>query len=136
MAESPDSWNANGMAFQENYWVVVGTAAPVVALASVIVVGDALRLVAAGPDSLEHVQKGTWRWAASRGISGYLGRWVLLLGFANLVIQTATLLLALLSLDWRRNALPTPVPDAALVFGLLAVASFTAATAWLRFQDY
>lgn len=101
------------MAFHADFWVVAGTAAPVILLAQIVVAGDALvaRAAARGtvPSEPRLLKRRQLKVAAiSYGLSG-----------ANIGLQGTILLGSLASLDQEQNIVPTPAVGFAEVLGML-----------------
>ncbi len=117
------------MSFHESFWVVAGTAAPVIALAAVISLGDTIRtqikvdsatfdalVVASRGDKMakdfQHFNE------RARGSIVALRMTQLL----NLYLQAGLLAVSLLSLAFQRNLIPTWICVAALTAGVLVLA--------------
>jgi hypothetical protein len=92
------------VSFHENFWVTVGAAAPVIALANVVIARDILKITPAGQNGLV---EGQWlRWATSPYLVALL----------NLAGQATALVVALQSLEYGRNVLPPPLIE--VIMGL------------------
>jgi hypothetical protein len=100
-----------GMSFDESFWVVVGTAAPIIALAAVISVNDTARTQFAVSDASTTVlatvrgdeTDGMYRLLDKRANSLVAVRVAQL---SNLCLQAVLLAVSLLSLSFARNLIP------------------------------
>ncbi len=129
------------MAFYADYWAVTGTAGPVLAIGIVFAMPQAVEAARKlRPESIEQPESLLGR-AKLNLTPRYwnvadLQYWATAAGFA---IDAVLLFSALLSLGWRRNALPpalvTGLAAAALVLLLLQMSSGRLATAALARLD-
>lgn len=90
------------MASHEMYWAVVGTAAPVIALANAVSLGDSYR-ISRSFDVLPSHSSHSLRESASTTRS--LARSILILGNINFINQAAVFLLALINLATGANVI-------------------------------
>ena len=113
----------------ESFWVVVGTAAPVIALAAIVAFTD----IARGADELDskypNLDPETISQVLKITISGYV------LVFVDVVLQAVTLLLTLLSLAARRDQVPLIVPEIMASLGIVLLLVSGVLTAVLRFTE-
>jgi hypothetical protein len=110
------------VSFHESFWVTVGAAAPVIALANVVIARDILKITPAGQNGLV---EGQWlRWAT----------WPYLVALLNLVGQATALVVALQSLEQGRNVLPPPLLEVimGLSFFLLLISGVQTGSLRLR----
>jgi hypothetical protein len=109
------------MAIHTDFWVVVGTAAPVIALANLVAIGDGWGL----REAFSHwakpqteVQRNWVRQGIRAGIRVYL------IGTGNLVVQAFIIAAALTSLESGKDKFPTalavPVESLGIVACLLS----------------
>jgi len=120
------------VAFHETFWVVTGTAAPVIALAAVVSLGEAFgqrldsddagfdvvrRMVDVPDNDLLISQFHDFVKPAMAA-----GRWCVGLLVTNVAIQSALLALSLVSIDSQANAVPPRVADVAAVLGVAILA--------------
>lgn len=121
------------MPFNENFWVTVGTAAPVIALAVVVSIADAFRVrertwQAVG-EILQRVRLDTTgrdvSWEGARDLGTLIGRyktWTRLsigAGLVNGVFQLIALWAALVSLEDGKNAVSPKLPEVIVPLGIL-----------------
>jgi hypothetical protein len=131
------------VAFHETFWVVTGTAAPVIALAAVVSLGDAFgqslksdeamsavvgdavpldrrlgELIRQRPEILDRLS----RYGRFVQLAQAAGRWSMALLLSNVVIQSALLALSLVSIDNHANAVPPGVAVVAAVLGVTILA--------------
>jgi hypothetical protein len=122
------------VSFHESFWVTVGVAAPVVALASVVSIADlmgardqvsrSLRTPSPALDS---------DWLDSEFIrAGRLAIGAYLVGIINGALQMVALSLALQSLADGRNVVPTTVPQVMAPLGIFLLLVSISMTASLR----
>ena len=122
------------MSFHESFWVTVGAAAPIIALASVVSIADLMgardrvspnlptRSSALGDD-----------WLDSELIrAGRLLIWAYLVGVVNGALQMVTLSIALQSLADGSNVVPTIVPRIMVPLGIFLLLVSTSMTVSLR----
>ena len=115
------------MAFHEGFWVVTGTAAPVVALAAVVSLSDAggpgFLTVKVDPRMLPLDKAFAYAFVEA---SARIARWVAWVSLFNLLLLTALLAVCLVSLAGSVNLVPPWLAIGAAVAGLLllAVSSF------------
>jgi hypothetical protein len=115
------------VAFHESFWVVTGTAAPVIALAAIVSLADADRefmgfLVTALSD-FERIKPFMNR-------AAFTGIWIGVSGLLNLLLQATLLTISLVSLAEDVNSVPPWSAIAMAVGGviLLAVSAWGAVT--------
>lgn len=112
------------MTFHDTFWLVAGTAAPVVALAAAVSLTEVNRqqrrmiddLVVAGLATYEPEPK---RSPPGTGIATYL--W--LSQIVNVVAQAFLLAIALLSIDYQRNVVAALIAVVIPVAGVLVIAA-------------
>lgn len=116
------------MAFHEGFWLVAGTAAPVVALAAVVSIGDALRegiaSIAEATPLLDAQANSAGRLKGDRltSTTTRAARRLYALGLSNLFLQAALLAVSLVSLADDANLVPPWIAIVAAVGGLLLLA--------------
>jgi hypothetical protein len=104
--------------FHEAVWVVAGTAAPVIALAGVVSLGDTAREFRAfSLESMNVPQTRAEVWLYEQRFHQYL--WVSGVGLFNLLLQAALLAVSLTSLADQANSVPPLLAIVAAVGGLL-----------------
>jgi hypothetical protein len=109
---------AAAVGFHDNFWVVAGTAAPVIALAVIVSTGDVLReflISTVALNSARRLDPTAVRLGAPRRTLD----WLIAIGLFNLFLQTALLSVSLVSLADGANLTPPWVAVAAAVAGLL-----------------
>jgi hypothetical protein len=117
------------MAFHDGFWLVAGTAAPVVALAVVVSLGDAAKEYVASvlqdPDALRAGRPARW-WFNRSTFPVYAV--VFYCALFNLFLQAGLLAVSLVSLAGDANSVPTWLAIVAAVGGLvlLAISAFGA----------
>jgi hypothetical protein len=112
--------------YHESFWIAVAAAAPVIALAAVVAFTDTARIGGVGqirpadadPDLLKMVRWGIW--------GGYGA------GLVNVLLQAATLLLALLSLAAGHDQAPLIVAEITAPLGIFLLVMGGAIGAFLR----
>ncbi len=126
------------VSFNETFWVVAGTAAPVIALAAVIGLADVLRQLVGtlGDPELNPVGVGPENERARpvRVAYVYQVSSLALLGWVNLLAQGFVLLASLLSLNDHRNFIAGWLAILCLIFGILALACSGTVLVWARFN--
>lgn len=112
------------MSFHETFWVITGTAAPVIALAAVIGLTDNLRQVAGSVTDPDMNPATVDRDKARPVLTAYLWQLasVAVLGGLNLLSQAVVLLASLLSVSDHRNWMPPGVAISFTVLGILTLA--------------
>jgi membrane associated rhomboid family serine protease len=132
------------VAFHESFWVVTGTAAPVIALAAVVALGEILRdmgasgekfmrvLLDSSPDNAEVVK---WMADVSRKPTRKMVRALHAAVLSNLLLQSAFLAVSLVSLVDEANLVPPWIAIAAAVGGLLLLAATAFGASAFRFQQ-
>jgi hypothetical protein len=117
------------MAFHEAFWILTGTAAPVIALAAVVSAGSADQ---AWQDLREPYERyrdaapeAALKWLSSNAALQWRG--VILAGvskaqYVNVVLQAGLLALSLASVGSQRNAVPLAVAGALAVVGIMLIA--------------
>jgi LytS/YehU family sensor histidine kinase len=122
------------MAFHESFWVTVGTAAPIIALASVVSIADLMGArdrVSPNLSSSSSVQGDDW--LDSELIrAGRLLIWAYLVGVVNGALQMVTLSIALQSLADGSNVVSTIVPRIIVPLGIFLLLVSTSMTVSLR----
>jgi hypothetical protein len=114
------------VAYHQNFWIAVAAAAPVIALAAVVAFTDTARVGGVGqirpagadPNLLKMVRWGIWGGHAA--------------GLVNVLLQAATLLLALLSLAAGHDQAPLIVAEITAPLGIFLLVVGGAIGAFLR----
>ena len=129
------------MAFHEGFWLVAGTAAPVVALAAVVTLGETLReniaSIAEAMPLLDAQVNSADRLKGSRLTTTTIRatKQLYAVGLSNVLLQAALLAVSLVSLADDANLVPPWIAIVAAVGGLLLLA-FSALGAvqlpWMR----
>lgn len=115
------------MAFHETFWVIVGAAAPVIALANVVSIGDSRGLVrefTAFSRDLDNAP-GDWLYGAAVRRNLALPAWALMASNVNFWAQAFVLCFSLLSVLDRKDVLPPYLATVLLTSGLVAVGQVT-----------
>ena len=116
------------MAFHETFWVVTGTAAPVIALAAVVSLNDLGKETGRLAESLERVRRNSSATPEIEAlISGAPSPIHLIRQFAgqqsmNIFLQAALLTVSLLSIAFQRNLIPVWIAIVIPVVGVLLLA--------------
>lgn len=113
-AARAERWHSYGMTFHADFWVVVGTASPVIALAAVISITDAL--------STRTVSLPAGRGRRQRRVESPIAAVPYALSALDVMLQCAVLWMALDSLANEQNAVPIVIPIVAEVVGLAMLA--------------
>jgi hypothetical protein len=111
------------VAFHETFWVIAGTAAPVIALANVVSIGDSrglIRQFTALSHDLDDAL-GDWLYAAAFRRNLALPAWALMASNVNFWVQAFVLCFSLLSVLDRKDMLPPYLATVFLTSGLVAV---------------
>jgi hypothetical protein len=105
------------MTFHADFWVVAGTAAPVIALSSILVLGDLLRTQQdIGRIAGREMQTlPVWKWPFYLTLPSFTATYIVTL------LQAITLFSSLMSLVQERNYLPTTVIAVAESFSLVVL---------------
>jgi hypothetical protein len=118
-----------GVSFHETFWVVTGTAAPVIALAAIVSVRDVsddVDAMQALPRELEDRASQLGKtillvyyrdWCANWGVVTSIVEW------ANIALQAVLLAFSLLSIAYARNAFPLWIAIVVSVAGVLLLAA-------------
>ena len=121
------------MSFHEPFWVTVGAAAPVVALASVVSIADLMGARDQLSRSLRAPPALASDWLDSEFIrAGRLAIGAYLVGIINGALQMVTLSVALQSLADGDNAVPTIVPRIIAPLGIFLLLVSISMTVSLR----
>jgi len=137
------------MAFHESFWVVTGTAAPVIALAVIVSAGDAFRQVLTTDAERRHAQRNVHPDRAKLSQQDdedllkshrKMLRFVQAVATFNLLLQAALLAVSLVCLADGANLVPPWLAIAAGVGGIMllsstayaAVGAHVARNLWLR----
>ena len=104
--------------YHEAFWVVTGTAAPLIALAIVVVMGDTLSAL---PRHMPKLPRRDWTVSWSARIAGF-----------TFAITLALLALSLFSLGKRSDEVPLPVAGATALLGLAGVYAATFMVPFIR----
>lgn len=122
------------MAFHESFWVTVGAAAPIIALASVVSIADLMGARdRVSPNLLPSSSVPGDDWLDSELIrAGRLLIWAYLVGVVNGALQMVTLSMALQSLADGSNVVPTIVPRIMVPLGVFLLLVSTSMTVSLR----
>jgi hypothetical protein len=133
------------VAFHEGFWVVTGTAAPVIALAAVVSLAEAGRTfyLSEDPsvDAIDDVGLGGFPTANAflaldRSLSlATTAMWIAAFGIVNLLLQTALLAVSLVSLADEVSLVPSWLAVVAAVGGLLLLAVSSLGTVLLRLKS-
>jgi len=113
----------------ESFWVVVGTAAPVIALAAIVAFTDIARVAGEVADKFSDWDPKTRDSARRQLILGYL------VGLINVVMQAAAVILALLSLAASHDQVPLIVLEITTSLGIILLAVSGLITVSLRFTE-
>jgi hypothetical protein len=132
------------MAFQSDFWVAAAAAAPVIALANVVTIGDSLGFLYDFPDVAEDVailNRGKRRGQIERRAVEFtesVRRAVLVASIANLVLQALALLACLISLGVGSSAIVAIPVIIVEVLGLLLLgpAAFGSSVVRRTAKDY
>jgi hypothetical protein len=120
------------VALHEGFWLVAGTAAPVIALAAVVTLGETLReniasiaeampLLDAQSNSADRLKGDRLTTATIRATKQLYA-----IGLSNLLLQAALLAVSLVSLADDANLVPPWIAIVAAVGGLLLLLAFSA----------
>lgn len=123
--------HAHPMTFHADFWVVAGTAAPVIALSSILVLGDLLKMHQDVGRVMGMEGKGlipVWEWPYSIGTFEYL------LALTVTVLQAAILFFSLMSLAQEHNYAPTAPIAVAESISLMALSLITLGLVRLRWM--
>ena len=123
------------MAFHESFWVTVGAAAPIIALASVVSIADLMGARDRVSPSLSPPSSSVLGddWLDSELIrAGRLLIWAYLVGVVNGALQLVTLSMALQSLADGSEVVPTIVPRIMVPLGIFLLLVSTSMTVSLR----
>jgi hypothetical protein len=122
------------VSFHESFWVTVGAAAPVIALASVVSIADLLaardQISRSLPTPSPALDSGWLNSAITR--AGKLAIWAYLVGIINGALQMVALAMALQSLADGNNVVPTIVPGIVAPLGIFLLLVSTSMTVSLR----
>lgn len=119
------------MTFHENFWITVGAAAPVVALAAVVSFTDGIRVVESVND-LGRTAKVDWPTKnAERGVTVLASLFVI--SAANIILQVVALALALTALAQGHNSVAPVLLVVGEPLSVLLLLVTGILTAWLRF---
>jgi len=128
LAPPPDWCHTARVAFHETFWVVTGTAAPVIALAAVVSLNDLGKETGRMAESLERVRRNLSATPEIEAlISGAPSPIRLIRQFAgqqsmNIFLQAALLTVSLLSIAFQRNLIPVWIAVVIPVVGVLLLA--------------
>ena len=122
------------MSFHESFWVTVGAAAPVIALASVVSIADLMGArdqISRNLPTPSPALDNAWLDSAVTR-AGRLLIWAYLVGVINGALQMVTLSMALQSLADGNNVVPTIVPGIVAPLGIFLLLVSISMTASLR----
>jgi hypothetical protein len=113
------------MAFHADYWVVTGTTAPVIALATIVTGGDTLRMVAVNrPFLIDDLPTKT-----------FIALMIAVLNSINLLLQSVELIAALESLQNERDIGSIWLGQQYLFYGLFILFGTSLFNAYARFES-
>jgi hypothetical protein len=116
------------MAYHEAFWAVVGAAAPVIALASIVSVSDMMNHAFEWSRYRRDRPRRAVRELTERSALGMLTKFSIITQATNLVLQALALLFALLSLAAAVNMIPRWIAIVIEVIGLPRLAIGALAT--------
>jgi hypothetical protein len=122
------------VSFHESFWVTVGAAAPVIALASVVSIADLMGArdqISRNLPTPSPALDNAWLDSAVTR-AGRLLIWAYLIGVINGALQMVTLSMALQSLADGNNVVPTIVPGIVAPLGIFLLLVSISMTASLR----
>jgi hypothetical protein len=106
------------MAFHESFWVVAGTAAPIIALANLVAIGDGWGLSESfSPHYVKPQTEDQWKLVRKGKRAAF---WIYFIGLCNLLVQSLIVFAALTSLEDGKNQLPTALAVSIETVGILA----------------
>ena len=116
------------MAYHEAFWVVVGAAAPVIALAGIVSMSDMMNQVFEWSRYTRDRPRRAVRELTERSALGMLTKFSIITQATNLALQALALLFALLSLAAAANMIPPWIAIVTEVLGLTRLAIGAVAT--------